>query len=454
MADRRRGGTGRVRNLAVCSVLLGLPTVQALAQTQTAGGFEQLGLRTEGWNIFPSLSLSAAYNDNVFAVPEDSVLLEDDIYFVVAPEVTLEADTQRHALAISGGARIGRYLNETDQNFNDFNAGVAGRWDVTRTFDIAASFRFARTQEDQTDPDRGFSGVLRRETTQITAFTGQLTARKDWQRTFATAGARVDRRSFEELEATVFDPVSLLPVDTVDVNADRDRFRIPLNLRVGYDVDRDYNLFVDMNYTLVRYDEPEVITTTTVVPVVVDGTLVGLPVVTGVTEGDDQDFETLSLRVGTGVDFDRLVSGEFSVGVERLFEDDEDEGQDLGFSFAADLDWTLSPRTSLNLSGSQGFEPATGDDAGGNALRTRLGLDLTYALSPQLAVSGNVAYLRDDRGEDDRKDDDITTGLEASYAINRYASVSASYQYRQRTSTDAAREFERNLVFLTLVGRY
>lgn len=443
MTDRRRGTAGRELNLAILGGALVMPFT--FASAQPVGDFERLGIRTEQWNVFPSLSLSATYDDNVFAVPDDSPALDSDVFFVLAPSVTLQANTTRHALAFSGGAQIGRYADLTDQNFNDFNFGANGRWDVTRTFDVNASFSFARTAEDQADPDRTRVGAEPFERTTIDSFSGGLAARKDWQRTFASASVDVRRRTFEELEATVFEPAFLpvlVPQGTVNVNEDRDRFVIPFNFRVGYDVDRDYNVFMNVGYRLVRFDEPRQVLTT------VNG------IVTDVREGDSRDFDTLSVRVGTGLDFDRLVTGEFSIGITRRSEDTDDEDDEFGFSFDADLDWTLSPRTSLNVSGSQDFEPATGDGADGSALRTRVGLGLDYAVSRQVSVGGDFAYLRDERGDDGSTDDDITAGVSASYAINRFASVSANYQFRRRTSTDENREFERNRVFLTVTGRY
>ena len=453
MADRGRVGVGHVRNLALFALLTGAPLAQPLAQTQTAGGFERLGIRTETWNLFPSIGLSAQYNDNVFAVPDDEEPLEEDIIFVVSPRVVAEANTQRHALAVSAGASIGRYVEQTDQNFNDFDVGVSGRWDASRTFDVAASFNFAQSREDQTDPDRTLDDQLRTETTTIDNFSGNLVASKDWQRWFARARTGVVRRTYTELDATIVDPTTGDPTGEVNVNADRDLYRIPFGVRVGYDVDRDYNVFFDVNYTVVRFDENE--QNLTFAPFLEVGPGGGLVVVNRVVDvraGDDQDFESLSFRIGTGVDFDRLVSGDFAVGVDRRFGDQE--GDDLGFSFDANLDWTVSPRTNVNFTGSQGFEPATGDDAGGSSLRTRLGVDVSYALTRQVSLGGNVAYLRDDRSGGGRTDDDVTTGVSASYAINRYASVSAGYEFRRRTSTDADREFTRNLVFLTLTGQY
>jgi hypothetical protein len=441
------------RGIAVVAGLVTLPLMHAVAQP--VGEFEQLGIRTERWTIFPSLSVSAIYDDNVFAVPDDDdELLESDVLAVVAPEVTVEANTQRHAFAITSGAQIGRYVDLDDQNFNDFFVETTGRWDVTRTFDVTASFGFARTQEDQTDPDRVLTADTAAQTTDIDSFTGDITAAKDWQRTFARASVGVSRRSFEGLQADVFSPDGEEIVGSVDVNEDRDFFRIPFNLRVGYDVDRDYNLFINLGYSLVRFDEAEQDLATADFLEIADGGLVATRRIVGVEEGDSQDFETLSLRVGSEVDFARLVSGEFSLGVEQRYADAADEDDELGFSFDGDLDWIVTPRTTVNFSGSQGFEPATGGDAGGSTLRTRVGLDLSYDLTRQVALGGNFRYLRDDRGDEGRTDDDIAAGLSTSYTINRFAVLSASYEFRRRTSTDDDREFDRNRVLLTLTGRY
>ncbi len=455
MAIRWHAGTGRTRNLLVLSVLLGVPVTQPLAQTQTAGGFEQLGIRTETWNIFPSLGLSAVYDDNVFAVPDDSDFLESDISFVLTPQVTAVANTQRHAFSVFAGGSIGRFVEQTDQNFNNYNVGGSARWDLSRTLNVSSSFGFSQTREDQADPDRDLFDQVATETTNINSFSFDLSASKNWQRLFMNIGTGVQRTTFDELDATIFEivgPFAVRTDESFDINADRDRTRIPLNLRVGYDVDRDYSVFFNISYSNIIFDEPEQFVDTATAIVLPEG--VPQQVITGQSEGDSQDFQTLGLGVGANVDFDQLVSGSVSVGVQQRFPEDDDDEDNISLSFDLGLDWTLSPRTSLNLGGSQGFEPATADDAGGSTLNTRLNADLSYALTRQTSLGANVAYGRRSGGDDDRTDDDITTGVSASYAINRYASVSASYQYRQRFSTDTDREFTRNLVFVSLVGQY
>jgi hypothetical protein len=356
--------------------------------------------------------------------------LESDLLFILSPSVVAVANTERHALSVRAGGSFGRYKDNTDLDYENFNAGVSGRWDATRTLSVNTSLSFARTVEDLSDPDRSTVDEVRRESINIDTLAWDVTANKEWQRTFARGSAGVRRVTSEELEFTTL-------AGTVDLNADEDRWVIPLSARVGYDVGRNYDVFVNVGYRMVRFDEPEQI---------VD---VGTGVV---TEGDSQDFDSASLRVGSGLDFDRLLTGEFSLGLEKTFEDEGEDGE-LGFSFDADLAWTLTPRTTVTFTGSQGFEPTTGDD-GGTALRTRIGVDLGYSLTRQISLGGNLAYLRDDRSDEDRLDDDIEAGVSASYAVNRYAQVSASYSYRQRTSNVPRREFTRNSVVLSVVAQY
>ena len=434
MTEFGRRGAGRALTLGCC---VGAVAVSAMSvRAQPVGDLEPLGIRTERWTIFPSLSLSAEYDDNVFAVPDDSALSTSDVLFVLSPTVTAEANTRRHAFSLSAGGDIGRYLDETDLNYNDFRVGADGRWDATQTFDVSASLAFDRTREDQADPDRSLADVARRETTNIDTIAGELSAEKRWRRTFTRASAGFNRRDFEALDATV-------GAGTVDLNADRDRWVFPLNWRVGYDVDRSVDVFVDVGYRLVRYDERSQIVTRNP-----DGTI------DTVTEDDSQDFDTLSVRLGTDVDFDRLLDGDFAVGVERRFSDDPDVEDEFGFSFDADLDWIVTPRTTVTFTGQQGFEPAGGDDGDGSSLTTEIAVDLSYALSRQITLGTDLAYLRDDRTETDRTDDDVTAGVSAAYAVNRYAALSAAYRYRLRNSTDDDREFTRNSVLLSVTARY
>ncbi len=437
-----------------------------MAAAQDLGPYEQRGLRTGTLNFFPSLSFDVGYNDNVRAVPDDSFLKEGDFVFVVSPELRAETNTQRHGLFLNAFASIGRFTDITEENFNDFGVTAGGTWDVTRTFAINANFSFAQTQDPATDPDRTLDEVV--EPSTINRFAGNIVARKDWARSFAILRFGVNARRFEELEASIFptlnDLINDTPQGTVDANQGRDVNTFRSAFRIGFSPSRNYDLFTSVGFRANRFPENDIsfvrwgsFAPDLCTPILQTGeTIAGVTpancasVQSATTADSSDNFDVYTLAIGTSVDFDRLVAGEFSIGVD--YRDNEDPANEDGFglAFNGDLDWTLSPRTSLNLSLAQGFEPTRS----GAAQVTDIGARLAYALTPSAQIGANAGYGRDDREDVDRTDNTFLGGVFASYAVNRYLTVGANYDYEQRDSTEAGRDFTRNVVFLNLVGRY
>lgn len=62
---------------------------------------DPLGIRAGAFLIFPELAIDEIYNDNIFAENNDET---DDFITSIQPEVTIESDWSRHALAIAGAA--------------------------------------------------------------------------------------------------------------------------------------------------------------------------------------------------------------------------------------------------------------------------------------------------------------------------------------------------------------
>ena len=87
-----------------------------------------LGVRAGSSLIFPKVELGTAYDDNVFATENNE---EGDFLFQVLPTVTVQSDFSRHALKFSAGADIGRYADQTSENYIDYFFTGGGRFDVT-----------------------------------------------------------------------------------------------------------------------------------------------------------------------------------------------------------------------------------------------------------------------------------------------------------------------------------
>lgn len=390
------------------------------AMGQELDDFEQRGIRWGSVNIFSELGVGFVYTDNVFAVPDEGIPIgsqtlpkDSDLFFLLQPQVVVESDLERHRLYFLGNASIARYETYSSQDFNDFTLEGGGTWDVSRTFAIDAFVGYDQLHESASDPDRRSFF----DTSTFDQFRAGLGASKDWGRTFATYTFRFDDRNYgEEL------------VGGVDVNAGRDRSRYRNNVRVGYDVTRQYDLFVELSHRLSDFEN--------------------LP-----APALDRDQQQFGVLFGTEVDIDRLVVGEFSVGVDYSTYDDGITSDQVGFAFAGGLDWILSPRTTLGVAASRSFEPTDRIGASGRQV-TALDLTLSYALSPRFTLGAGAGYEIDDLIDLDGDDETLTAGASAAYAFNRYFSVRAAYDYTNRTSDVAVREYDENLVSLSLVGRY
>ena len=100
-----------------------------MAQGQEVGPYDPLGIRAGAFRIYPSLTVSEEYNDNVFAVDNNT---DDDLITNIAPTLRAESNFSRHRLGFAAGADVGIYLNEEDEDYQDFFVSTDGRLDITR----------------------------------------------------------------------------------------------------------------------------------------------------------------------------------------------------------------------------------------------------------------------------------------------------------------------------------
>ena len=77
--------TARPLISTVAALSLGIP---AVALAQEVGPYEPLGIRAGSFLIYPTLSVSEAYDDNVFATDNDT---EDDWITLISPRVRAQA---------------------------------------------------------------------------------------------------------------------------------------------------------------------------------------------------------------------------------------------------------------------------------------------------------------------------------------------------------------------------
>ena len=86
--------------LAAAALTLGAP---AVAQGQEVGPYDPLGIRAGGFLIYPSLSVSEVYDDNVFAVDNNK---DDDLITLIQPGVRAVSNFSRHRLGLTAGSEV------------------------------------------------------------------------------------------------------------------------------------------------------------------------------------------------------------------------------------------------------------------------------------------------------------------------------------------------------------
>jgi hypothetical protein len=379
--------------------------VPAIAVGQEVGPYDPLGIRAGGFLIYPSLSVSEVYNDNVYAVDNNT---DDDLITVLQPEVRAESTFSRHRLGLTVGSEIAFHVNEEDEDYQDYVISGDGQLDITRQNFITGEALFARDHRERDDPeDEGD----REELTEVYRYGGDIAFTQLFNRLNFTLAAGALRSAYTEAE-----------------DADEDEVTYNARLRTGYFVSPRINTFIEGRYTVERRDREEDF------------------------EGVERDSQGWGAGVGAAVDFTDLLVGEFSVGYRRQYFEEEDFDEEDGIGYDIDLVWTPTLLTTVTASGGGDFRPTTEEEAEAN-FRSTIGLGVEHELLRNVILAADFAYNRDEFSGIDRTDDTITAGAGVSYLINRNFSVDAGYNYTTRWSDDEDEEFDRNLVRIGVTGR-
>lgn len=363
--------------------------------------FDPLGIRAGGFLIYPNVALDTTYNSNVYATKNDE---KDDVIFTARPSISIQSNFPRHSLNWTLATDVGRYVDQTDENFWDYGTRVGGRLDITRNNRLTGSARFGRNHESRDDPEDPGADQSRRPV-RFFDYGGTLGFQQEFNRfNFGINGA-FDRRDYRETN----------PDNPED---DRDRNLFGGDVRTGYFISPRINAFLLGGFRREQRDA---------------------------SNKSGRDNNVYGVGIGTAIDITGILFGEVAVGWEKQEFDESDRGSNDDFAYRADLTWDPTGLTSVRLDGSGGFVPS---DVGSSNIQNRIGLRVDHELLRNLLIGGGVTYTRDDFQDTNRTDNRFDVGPGITYLINRHFSVGANYTSTIRNSDDSDREFDRHLVTL------
>lgn len=368
--------------------------------------FDPLGIRAGGFLIYPSIQVGTEYNSNVFASRNDE---EDDLGLLIRPRITANSQWSRHALNMSLFGDVGLYKEFDENDYQDFGASLNGRLDITRNDILFGNVSLQRRHETRESPEAIQTGDL------VTYFDGlaQIGYRRDFNLVFFVVSGAFNRLDYQEEDRNEDRR------DLIDLNGD---------LRVGYKVSPRFNLFVQGDYTIVRYDK------------------------TPDNSGLDRDSKGFGFSVGTEIDITGILFGEVQVGYVQREYDDDDLDSVSGPGGQAKLTWNVTGLTSVIFEAGGGIVETTQNGASAN-LQSNVALEVQHELLRNLLLNGRLSYTRDDFDGIDRTDNTYRARAGVRYLLNRNLSVEGGYEYSTRDSDVGGAEYDRHLVRLGLTAR-
>lgn len=370
---------------------------------------DALGIRQGGFLLFPSIDVTTAYNDNIFATESNTL---DDVIFTVSPGLRVQSDWNQHFLQFQGSGDIVRYADQTAEDHEDFSLGANGRLDIRRDTNATAGLFYRAESEERGSPD----DVNGRTPTDYTVAGIDTGFFQRWNRVSAQADFGFQQYDFDDVATSA---------GTIINNDDRDRDEYRFSLRGGYEIVPEYEAYLQGIYSAVNYDSA------------VDD------------NGVNRDNDGFEVRVGARVDLSALVFGDVYVGyITRDYDDASLESADA-VSAGADLTWNATTLTTVKGGINREVSETTLANASGR-LSTAFRSSVDHELLRNLILSGRFGLSRDEYEGTSREDDYIRAGIGGKYMLNRNFHLTLQYDYINRTSSAANADYDRNLVFLRL----
>jgi hypothetical protein len=313
---------------------------------------DPLGVRAGGFLIFPNVELGTTYDDNVFATENNK---QGDFLFQVVPTVTVESDFSRHLLRFSAGADVGRYVDNTSENYIDYFFTGSGRYDITGDASVSTDVAYRKLHEDRGDPD---SAIGAAEPIEFSRSSADLAYQQRFNRVTGRVDVGVGREDYDDVP-------SIIGV-TLDQD-DRDRWSYTATGQVGYDLYPGYQPFLRFNYIRTEYDE-------------------------GTVKANSDTYEAV---VGTTLDLTNLLTGEIFIGyLARNY--DEDQFSDFtGLSYGLSLDYAITQLTTLSGRISQAVEEGFSTNPIPRE-RTTFTVGVDHELLRNVILSAKAEYQMDD----------------------------------------------------------
>lgn len=405
--------------VVVASTVTFVPTwsaAQTDSRTTTVTGrdrpeLDPLGLRISGFILSPSVGVGETFSDNIFATQNGQ---KSDFVTTVFPAVKMSSDWNLHSLQFSGSGDIARYASNTNEDHETFELKADGRLDLYKEMTVSGDIGYQLDSEERGSVDDARGGMP----TEFTVNSLGIGVFNKWNRVSIKADGQYQGYDFDDVTTNA----------GLVNNDDRDRDEYQLDTRIGYEIQSEYEAFVQLIWTSVNYDSA------------VDD------------NGLNRDNAGYEARVGTRVDLTGLLFGDVFVGyINRDYDGATLRSVDTVVG-GLDLTWNMTRLTTIKGGFGRLISETTLAQASGS-VSTMLKASVDHELLRSLILSASSSVSSDEFEGNRREDNYLKAGFGAKYILNRNFSILMNYDYSKRDSNVSGADNQINKVFLRIQGQ-
>jgi hypothetical protein len=360
--------------------------------------YEALGIHAGGFIVYPRLTESAVYDDNIFAT--SGGFQKSDEIFQTSPELAVKSNWSRHELNFLAHGVFNNYLTHHNEDTTDYGVAIDGRLDVVRRSNLFGGASYDLLTEARTDPN-----APRAAAKPIVYNLGQVNfgGVHEINRLRLKGVVTYSDYSYQNNTTT---SGTFLRQD------DRDYGQTTELARGDYAVSPDTAIFLSATANQVVYRrQPPV-------------------------AQFDRNSNGYDVDVGANFDITHLIRGEVQVGYLSQSYSQAGFKPVSGLSFKALVNWFPSELTTVNLKGSRTVQQPVDISASGY-ISTNVGVSVDHELLRNVILSASTSYTQNAYQGAPRKDDLTSAGVSGTYLLNRNIGLRLRYDYLQLDSSGA-----------------
>jgi hypothetical protein len=420
----RKGGIERCASsvgLACLSLLAMLPAAPAAhaagdeianmpVRQRSHSGYKAIGVRTDAFILFPSVTVGLQYDSNVFA----SIEPVDDWALVTAPQLRVLAERGNGLYELDLGARHFAYQDLDNQDRTDAHARFRASRQIRSDVKWDAALEAARRHELKGD---SFVVSSAAEPIPFRDLRAETAVTKTFNRFGVMIGGRIRDVAYEDVDA--------VGGGTLDQSF-RDGTIITTTIKPFYEFSPGYRAYARIDLSRRDYAG--------------DGS-------------QDRDSEGYDARGGLEFRITPLILGSVELGYLS-----QDYSNPLiptvdGMSAGARVMWLMTPLMTVSLFTERSVAEIAAPDQQGR-LDFSAGAQLDYEILRNLILSLEGVYKNEEFTGTSRSDDIVKLSAKLDYLLTRSFNFGLKYNYIDRSSENPLYDFDKHVVTMNVTAQH